>query len=262
VSRYDNIIDFGIELLDWLNTTLQTAYNKIEECSDGIAYLLLFEVMYPGSVALTRINYNAFYPLEKKNNLQLLQRLFAQLGIPHTIPFDKISNAKLQDNIEFLQWIFTFAAKNFETLNLDGVYERREEAVVTLGKKNKIFPPLNFIKNEDSRMKLFPNYTTLTYSDPTKDYLFDQVSEEEIQLPHKAEDIQHFADALEQEIMLKLARNEEKYNLIHSLLEERNFLFDKLLLVEGICTVRESDTDENNETARNFLVRLLEAKII
>ncbi|EFC46308.1 hypothetical protein NAEGRDRAFT_65633 [Naegleria gruberi] len=214
--------------------------------------------MFPEQLPLTRINFNATYPLDRKGNLDKLQKLFSQLKIPYSIPSDKISNGKLQDNIEFLQWIYTFAARNFETIDNSEVTDRRETAVCALGRKQKSNPPINYIKNAEYRKKLFPilaeqdieNFLRQDdmYNDDLNDYL-----------PTSQEDIDHFCSQLEQEIRLKLERNEKKYEYLQELIEQRNMMFEKLLLVEGVCTVRSTETDENTHEALNFLIRLLRA---
>ncbi|KAG2381767.1 hypothetical protein C9374_006151 [Naegleria lovaniensis] len=249
-----------VELLGWINSLLETNYSKIEDCSDGIAYYLLFNACFPQHFPLTKINFNAIYPLEKKGNLDKLQKLLAELKIPYSMATDKIANGKLQDNIEFLQWIYTFIAKNFERVATEGLYERRERVVIHFGRKNHIVPPIEFIKNEEIRKKLFPklslpNNSLLHFEDNE----FSQAQAE--LLLNNYEDIEHFSEQLEREIRDKVQRNENNYIVIQQLLGERSILFEKLLIVESVCTIRSSDIDENTKAALDFLIRILRAKM-
>ncbi|KAF0985154.1 hypothetical protein FDP41_000193 [Naegleria fowleri] len=218
-----------------MNQLLETEFSKIEECSDGIVYTLLFNAIFPQHFPLTKINFNAVYPLEKKANLDKLQKLLAELKIPYSIATDKISNGKLQDNIEFLQWIYTFISKNFEHVETKGLYERREKVVLHFGRKNHIEPPIEYIKNEETRKRLFPKLKQVSASHLREEDEFYQSQAE--MLLNNYSDIEHFSEQLESEIREKVQRNESNYKIIQQLLDERTSLFDKLLLVE-VCILR------------------------
>lgn len=46
-------------LLDWLNDFYHFNYTKIEECASGAALCQILDSLYPGTVPLAKVNFNA-----------------------------------------------------------------------------------------------------------------------------------------------------------------------------------------------------------
>lgn len=151
-----------VQLLQWLNNFLQTDYAKIEDCADGnkilqhdliykgVAYCQIFDALYPGTINLRRLNFNARYEDEYIRNLQLLQDLFKKKNIPKTVPseFTKIivdqitvnqlAKGKFQDNNEFLQWCYSYVQKmNPNVVTEYDALERRRQCLVEQLEKQK-----------------------------------------------------------------------------------------------------------------------------
>ncbi len=69
------------EILTWLNSFLELPYSKIEETANGAASCQLMDALHPGSVQLSRVDYNASRDFECLQNYQVLQEAFQKVGI-------------------------------------------------------------------------------------------------------------------------------------------------------------------------------------
>jgi RP/EB family microtubule-associated protein len=47
------------ELLTWLNSLLSLDYSKVEQISSGAAMCAVFDLIYPGTISLKRVNFGA-----------------------------------------------------------------------------------------------------------------------------------------------------------------------------------------------------------
>lgn len=99
------------ELLNWLNSTLDLNYTKIEQCGSGAAFCQLMDAIV-GDVPLNKIKYNAKTEYEYRHNYKILQHIFVKNNITKTIDVEKLIRCKLQDNLELLQWIKRYATTN------------------------------------------------------------------------------------------------------------------------------------------------------
>ncbi|RCK56027.1 Protein BIM1 [Candida viswanathii] len=99
------------ELLNWLNSTLDLNYTKIEQCGSGAAFCQLMDTIV-GDVPLNKVRYNAKTEYEFRHNYKILQHVFVKNNITKTIDVEKLIRCKLQDNLELLQWIKRYATTN------------------------------------------------------------------------------------------------------------------------------------------------------
>ena len=54
---------------------------------------------------MSRINFGARHEYESLTNYKVLQNVFNKNRISKPIPVDRLVRCKMQDNLEFLQWI-------------------------------------------------------------------------------------------------------------------------------------------------------------
>lgn len=73
------------ELLTWINETLKLNLMKIEQLGTGSVYCQLLDILYPGKIALNKVNWRAKYEYEYVNNFKLLQQSFLKLDISRPI---------------------------------------------------------------------------------------------------------------------------------------------------------------------------------
>ncbi|TDL18335.1 hypothetical protein BD410DRAFT_793381 [Rickenella mellea] len=111
------------ELLGWLNEILQLNYTKVEQCGTGGAYCQIMDSVY-NDVPMARVKMNAKHEYEFIANFKIMQNLFKQKKIEKPIPVEKLVKCKMQDNLEFLQWIKKFWDANFPGHAYDPVARR------------------------------------------------------------------------------------------------------------------------------------------
>lgn len=80
------------EILKWVNSLLmvyllvtQLNITKIEQLGSGVVYLQIMDVLFPGSVPLSKVNWRAKVEYDFTCNLKLLQKIFMKIGIKRTI---------------------------------------------------------------------------------------------------------------------------------------------------------------------------------
>jgi len=93
------------EVLAWINDLLSLSLTKIEQCGTGSVYCQIFDIVYPGSIQMTRISWVAKNEYEYVSNYKLLQNGFNKQQQKKYIDVVKLSKCKYQDNLEFSQWL-------------------------------------------------------------------------------------------------------------------------------------------------------------
>ena len=93
------------ELLKWIEDVFHVNYTKVEQCANGALYCQILDAIFPGRVAMKRVNWNAKHEYEFIKNYKVLQSAFDRLGIEKHIEVEKLIKAKYQDNLEMLQWM-------------------------------------------------------------------------------------------------------------------------------------------------------------
>ncbi|EER19749.1 conserved hypothetical protein, partial [Perkinsus marinus ATCC 50983] len=69
------------QLLEWVNTLLQTSLTKVEQCASGAVYCQIIDSVFPGRVPLKKVNWMAKVDYEYVHNYKILQRAFDQCNI-------------------------------------------------------------------------------------------------------------------------------------------------------------------------------------
>jgi RP/EB family microtubule-associated protein len=115
------------ELLAWLNELLQINYTKVEQCGTGGAYCQILDSIYL-DIPMTRVKMNAKHEYEFIANFKVMQNVFKSKRIEKPIPVEKLVKCKMQDNLEFLQWMKRFWDTNYPGHPYDPVARRRGQA--------------------------------------------------------------------------------------------------------------------------------------
>ena len=74
----------------------------------GAVACQLMDYLFPGSIPLKRVNWEAKNSFEFVQNYKLLQAAFTKNRVQKYIDVDKLIRAKYQDNLEFCQWLKAF----------------------------------------------------------------------------------------------------------------------------------------------------------
>ncbi|KAH9480097.1 Microtubule-associated protein RP/EB family member 1 [Psilocybe cubensis] len=112
------------DLLNWLNELLQISYSKIEQCGTGGAYCQILDSIY-GDIPMNRVKMNAKHEYEYVANYKIMQTAFKAKKIDKPIPVEKLVKCKMQDNLEFLQWMKRFWDANYGGQGYDAVARRK-----------------------------------------------------------------------------------------------------------------------------------------
>ncbi|TCD65861.1 hypothetical protein EIP91_002123 [Steccherinum ochraceum] len=112
------------ELVAWVNDLLQVNYTKIEQCGTGGAYCQIIDSIFC-DVPMARVKMNAKHEYEFIANFKILQNAFRAHKIDKPIPVEKLVKCKMQDNLEFMQWMKRFWDTNFGGQEYDPVARRR-----------------------------------------------------------------------------------------------------------------------------------------
>lgn len=96
------------DMLAWINESLQLNLTKIEQLCSGAAYCQFMDMLFPGSIALKKVKFQAKLEHEYIQNFKILQAGFKRMGVDKIIPVDKLVKGKFQDNFEFVQWFKKF----------------------------------------------------------------------------------------------------------------------------------------------------------
>lgn len=118
------------ELLAWLNELLQINYTKVEQCGTGAAYCQILDSIYL-DVPMIRVKMNAKHEYEFIANFKVMQNVFKSKRMEKPIPVEKLVKCKMQDNLEFLQWMKRFWDTNYPGHPYDPVARRRGQSTDT-----------------------------------------------------------------------------------------------------------------------------------
>ncbi|CAD6899307.1 unnamed protein product, partial [Tilletia controversa] len=92
------------ELIQWLNDLLALHYTKVEQCGSGAVYCQIVDSIY-GNVPVGKVRFEAKHEYEYVTNYKVLQETFKKNKIDKPIPVERLTKCKMQDNLEFLQWL-------------------------------------------------------------------------------------------------------------------------------------------------------------
>ncbi len=113
------------DILQWIHTVFQLNYDKIEQAGTGAFACQVLDYIYPNTIPMSRVSFNAKLDYEFVDNYKILQTAFKKCRIEKYIPVDKLVRCKYQDNLEFLQWLHNFWNMNANTaLEYDPVARR------------------------------------------------------------------------------------------------------------------------------------------
>ncbi|KAA0177673.1 hypothetical protein FNF27_00846 [Cafeteria roenbergensis] len=92
-------------ILEWLNTTFSMSLNKIEDMANGAVALQITDALFPGSVPMSKVRWDARTAPEMMANYKLLQQAFDKSGVAKHIDVETLIRAKYQHNLEFAQFL-------------------------------------------------------------------------------------------------------------------------------------------------------------
>ncbi|KAG0242611.1 microtubule-associated protein RP/EB family member 1 [Mortierella sp. GBAus27b] len=111
------------ELIAWVNELLNLNYTKIEQLGTGAAYVQIMDTIFH-DLPMGRVKFATKHEYEYLGNYKILQGCFTSHKIDKAVPTDRLMKCKMQDNLEFLQWIRKFWNSNYNGEPYDPVARR------------------------------------------------------------------------------------------------------------------------------------------
>jgi RP/EB family microtubule-associated protein len=267
------------ELLDFFNSLLSMSLTKIEETATGAVACQLIDYMYPGTIPMKRVNWEANAEFQYIENYKILQAAFVKNQIQKHADVDRLIRAKYQDNLEFCQWLKAF----YEHVSPPDREDYDPVARRGLGKGgrnlNAIFlPRAGRGKNGNKRVgptrPVIGNKTTSKRSmngSMNGSISAGKASGAGIRTSHIPSTSKRDNNLAEAELMRKNAelkrKNAELDLTLEGLEKERDFYFDKLRGIEVMCQVHDeqgakSDSVELIQRIFKVLYAKLEDNIV
>lgn len=219
------------ELLRWINELTGLNYSKIEQTASGIFACHVFDALFPGSVRMEKVKYDAKHQYEYVHNYKVLQAALNRNGMKKQIEVEKLIKGKYQDNLEFMQWIKAFydSHASEDALDYDG-RARREEILAKTGTRRTALASNRLRPNEarPAPTRRVPRSRTMTGSRPS------------VPMVPKAE-----LDGMKAEL-------EKMANALDDAETERTFYFEKLRNVEVIVQTLQEDMEDDAVTIETF----------
>ncbi|TDG41267.1 hypothetical protein AWZ03_012313 [Drosophila navojoa] len=101
-------------IISWINKTLKSEVQKIEELCTGAAYCCLMDILFPGLVRMNRVKFVCNQSVEFIENFRVLQQSFNAVNVNTPIDIELLVKGRFQDNYAFAQWFKLFFDRNFE----------------------------------------------------------------------------------------------------------------------------------------------------
>ncbi|XP_078275291.1 microtubule-associated protein RP/EB family member 1-like [Rhinoraja longicauda] len=218
------------DMLAWINDSLQLSYTKIEQLCSGVAYCQFMDMLFPGSVGLKKVKFQAKLEHEYIHNFKLLQAAYKRMGVDKIIPVDKLIKGKFQDNFEFVQWFKKFFDANYDGKDYDPILARQGQDAAP--PPNHGDQPLNKPKKtlgtgSTVTQKVYPTPKVSTTTKPVS-----TVSKRPAMVGNGDAQVAELAQQIH---VLKIT--------VEDLEKERDFYFGKLRNIELICQENEQDND-------------------
>lgn len=215
------------ELVAWVNSIIDTQYKDINDVSNGAAFCQLVDAMFPGSVPISRVDFNAQLQHQRFSNYKILQEACLKNGIDQAIDVATLSKGQMMATLELLQWIHGYYEQTGPHPPYDPSKRRTKE-----GK----------IRKTPSKVKV-DNYST---SRPSTKGSMDSSS------THSSHSIQSIDEpvqirqvtpdpALKAKIKTLTQENKNLKEEMDEMYQERDFYYDKLRRIEDFCREHEDE---------------------
>ncbi|XP_029579283.1 uncharacterized protein LOC115168287 isoform X2 [Salmo trutta] len=118
------------ELLAWLNESLQTKFTKVEQTCSGAAFCQLMHWLFPGSVDVQRVRFQASDEVDALHNYSVLQAGFRRSGVIKSIPVEGLIGGSSEASLDFLHWFKVFFDSNHNGQEYDALESRAGQSML------------------------------------------------------------------------------------------------------------------------------------
>ncbi|ORX43598.1 hypothetical protein BCR36DRAFT_335672 [Piromyces finnis] len=245
------------ELIAWLNDLLKLNYTKVEQCGTGAAHCQIIDSIYPGTVHLSKVKFNANQEFEYIQNFKILQAAFQKNSIDKTIPVERLVKCRFQDNLEFLQWIKRYWDTYFSGEDYDALSRRNNNSPMTRrGTKDSITS--NIRKSSvNSNKKTVDNKKKMVDSSLSKqNSKIDEYEKVILGLNEEIDELKMNIDGLEKERNFYFGKLREIEILVQTQIESEPINPEHSSILKDIQTILYSTEEgfeipDNGETGEN-----------
>ncbi|KAK3547574.1 hypothetical protein QTP86_025475, partial [Hemibagrus guttatus] len=101
------------EMLAWLNHTLQSGFNTVEQTCSGAAYCQLMDLLNPGCIDLRKVKFKVEDEIDVFYNYKLLEGAFIKTSVNKTLETEKLVSGNSTEVLNLLRWFKVFYKHNF-----------------------------------------------------------------------------------------------------------------------------------------------------
>uniref|UniRef100_A0AAY4EAY7 DNA (cytosine-5-)-methyltransferase n=1 Tax=Denticeps clupeoides TaxID=299321 RepID=A0AAY4EAY7_9TELE len=134
------------EALSWLNGQLQTNFRQLDQLSSGACYCQLMDWLYPGSINMKSVKFQARTKAEFLQNYTILQAAFQKNNITKPVPTEELIKGK--SSFQFLKWFKTFFQANHKEKEYDPVAARNGQDMLVETPQRRIPSPSGELSNK------------------------------------------------------------------------------------------------------------------
>jgi len=260
------------KLLTWLNEFLQLDVQKVEQCASGAIYCQLLDALFPDAVNMKKVDWDLKETFDFLKNWKIIQAVFKRKGVQKKIPIDRITCARFQDNLEFLQWFYQFFQEMWDHREYDPIERRAKgkggSTVSFSGSRNNskskkkrsskrtkpsIRPPPSNSKRNNTRSSSSNMSRSNSLKRPTK--LPSCGSDGDLELHKQLESTRQKARQLQRQITQTKKEYVELEKIAKEIETERDFYYGKVLELDNLI----KDSGRENDALLQQIVKILYA---
>ncbi|XP_063064738.1 DNA (cytosine-5-)-methyltransferase 3 beta, duplicate a [Engraulis encrasicolus] len=117
------------DLLKWLNETLQIKFSQVEQTCSGACYCQIMHGLFPESIDLGKVKFQAKEKEDFTHNFQLLQESFTKTEVETPIPVEDIIRGRFRPTFNFLRWFKKFSEANVSKEKYNPIKARKGEGI-------------------------------------------------------------------------------------------------------------------------------------
>ncbi|KAL2103403.1 hypothetical protein ACEWY4_000271 [Coilia grayii] len=140
------------DILKWLNKTLQTDFKEVEQTCSGACYCQIMHWLFPESIDLKKVKFQAKEKEDFTHNFQLLQDSFQKTGVDRPVPVEDLVRGRFMTTFNFLKWFKAFFVANLPKQKYNPALARKGE---------EIAPARPFVRFSQSNDKSSSNVVTI-----------------------------------------------------------------------------------------------------
>ncbi|XP_051281424.1 DNA (cytosine-5-)-methyltransferase 3 beta, duplicate a isoform X3 [Dicentrarchus labrax] len=148
-----------IYLVTWVNDLLKTNFKDVQEMGSGACHCQIMDWVFPGSVDMTKVKFDAQGEDECKHNFSLLHEAFSKKGITRTIPVEELIKGDFKSNFEMLKWFKAFYTENVKSEEYDPVKARHSHDITPIVASPKSQKKSDTKENSNGTTKPIHPYT-------------------------------------------------------------------------------------------------------